>query len=174
MFRASGRLGALALAAAGCGSTPGPADLHGALAFPAVSVEASTDPLTVEISGNCGVTDGYWQRPNTVTVYLQWNLDGGPVAGTWPLIDPSAGSTSDSASLYYRDLPDGPDDPRAGDWQGVGGTVTLIEAGPDYAGSFTTTVNEQRLSGSFSTAGPNNDQCACTTLPGGGMSCPAF
>jgi hypothetical protein len=140
-----------------------------------VSVDVSTDPLTVEISGNCGITDGFWQRPWTVTVDLQWNVDGGQVVvGTSPLIDPSAEPSSGSAFLYYRDLPDGPQDPRAGAWQGVGGTVTLTEAGPAYVGSFATTLNGQSFSGSFSTAGPNNNQCACTPLPGGGTSCPEF
>jgi hypothetical protein len=168
-----GRLGVLALAAAGCGSATGPAVLHGPLAFPAVKVDVSTDPLTIEISGTCGLTDGEFQPAGSVMVYLQWNVDGGQVvAGTSPLIDPSAEPSSGSAFLYYRDLPDGPQDPRAGEWQGVGGSVTLTEAGPAYVGSFATTVNGQSFSGSFSTAGPNNSQCACTPLSGGGQSCP--
>jgi hypothetical protein len=182
-----GRLGLLALAAAGCGSPSGPAVLHGALAFPVVRVDESPSPVVgegspdggwpgiyLEISGVCLITDGEFQPAGSVMVFLQlWNPDGGPiVAGTWPLIESSADPRSGSASLYYRDLPDGPQDPRAGQWQGMGGSVTFTEVGPVYAGSFTTTINGQGLSGSFSTGGPN--QCACTPLPGGGESCPEF
>jgi len=59
----------------------------------------------------------------------------------------------------------------AGAWHGVGGSVTLTEAGPVYAGSFATTINGQSFSGSFSTDAPN--QCSCTQLGNGGMSCPS-
>jgi len=88
------------------------------------------------------------------------------VAGSLPLIDPNGDLSSGSAFLYYRGSP--------ASGSGVGGSVTLREAGPAYVGSFTTTVNGQSLSGSFSTAGPSNNQCACTQLPGGGTSCPEF
>lgn len=180
-----GRLGLLALAAAGCGSAAGPSVLHGPLAFPVVIVEAYTYPLISDetpdggwpavdlgIQSFCILTDGLGQPAGTVMVGLQiWNPDGGPiVAGTWPFIDPSADPSSGSASLYYRDL--SYNSTFQGPGVGVGGSVTLTEAGPAYVGSFATTVNGQSFSGSFSTAGPN--QCACTQLSGGGESCPEF
>jgi hypothetical protein len=167
-------LGVLALAAAGCGSSSGPAILHGPLAFPVAIVDESPNAMSGQ-----GAPDGGWPG-----VYLEllsvcyisagtdfaklkevdlqiWNPDGGPiVAGTWPLIDPNGDLSFGSAFLYCAGYP------------GVGGSVTLTAAGPAYVGSFATTVNGQSLSGSFSTAAPN--QCACTPLPGGGMSCPEF
>jgi hypothetical protein len=87
-------------------------------------------------------------QPEWRTVGIQiWNPEGGPVLpGTWPFIDPNGSLSSGSAFLYYGGDP------------GVGGSVTLTEAGPVYVGSFGTSVNGQTLSGSFSTAAPS--QCA--------------
>jgi hypothetical protein len=169
-----GSLGVLALAAAGCGGSSGPAVLLGSLAFPVVIVYGSPSPVVgegapdggwpgidLELMSLCYISDSGFAWP--MTVYLTfWNPDGGQViTGTWPFIDPSADPSTGSASVSYRGDSFG---------VGVGGSVTLTEAGPAYVGSFVTTVNGQSLSGSFSTAAQN--QCGCTQLADGGMSCP--
>jgi hypothetical protein len=171
-------LGVLALAAAGCGSNPGPADLQGPLAFSVVIVSESSATMTgegapdggwpgidLDLQNFCYTTDGL-SFPEMKAVSLQiWNTDGGPLApGTRPLTDPNGDSSSGSAFLYYRG--------DAGPGWGVGGSVTLTQAGPAYVGSFSTTVSGTSLSGSFSTAAPN--LCACTTSSGGVRLCPIW
>ena len=172
------RLGALALAAAGCGGSTGPAVLHGPLAFPVVIVDEFPSPVIAEgapdggwpgiyldLPSFCYIADGPFQGGTDVNFQI-WNADGGPIVpGTWPLIDPNGDLSSGSAFLYYRGNP-------LGLGVGVGGSVTLIEAGPAYVGSFVTTINGQSLSGSFSTDAPN--QCGCTHPDDGGRSCPWY
>jgi hypothetical protein len=174
MNEALRKLALLAVTAAGCGSGSGPAVLHGPLAFPVVVVDVDTYPLSgsgapdagwafdLSIQSACFLTDGEFQDMKIVDLQI-WSPDGGPpVTGTWPLIDPIADLGSGSAIVYYRGQPaSGP---------GVGGSITLTATQPAYVCSFVTTINGQSLSGTFSTAGP--DQCICTALPNGGMECP--
>lgn len=160
--------------AAGCGSSSAPAVLGGPLAFPIAVVYVSTygqigegapdggwPAININLQTPCYINDGFNLGLKQLMLDI-WNPDGGPiVTGTWPFIDANADPSSGGATIFYRANPGG---------SGVGGSVTLTAAGPAYVGSFFTTINGQRLSGTFSSVAPN--QCACTKLPGGGTECP--
>jgi hypothetical protein len=73
--------------------------------------------------------------------------DGGQVsAGTFEVQGESVAPSARTAQVSYLDPAD-----IDGGWAfGVGGSITLTEAGPTYAGSFSTTINGEKISGDFS------------------------
>lgn len=97
------------------------------------------------------ISDGPPLFANYVVIGI--GLDGGEIVpGTFPIVQSDGGVGAGGATVSYFNVGQGAAGGLGNGWNrgpGVGGSVVLRSAGATVAGSFTTTVLGQNLSGNF-------------------------